>query len=141
MLKPTSGTVDAASTSTAAGMSACEKSSPNMAIATIKSMKVRARPYAMAKRQMPSRCVSLRTVLPSPLVADVEALSAEVDENVFQRWLGCAAAMKAANLIRGAVRKHTAAIHHQDPIAQRGGLIHVMGAEQHRYLSLLPKHL
>ena len=61
MLKPTSGTVDAASTSTAAGMSACEKSSPNMAIATIKTMKVRARPYAMAKRQMPSRCVSLRT--------------------------------------------------------------------------------
>jgi hypothetical protein len=44
MLKPMSGTVEAASTVSAAGMSACEKSRLKIQIATSSTTNVRARP-------------------------------------------------------------------------------------------------
>jgi hypothetical protein len=60
MASPMRGTVEAARTASAAGMSACEKSRLNMAAAASRTTNVRASPYPIANRQMPNRWVMRR---------------------------------------------------------------------------------
>ena len=49
--------------------------------------------------------------------------------------------MLIAKLCRCPVRQHASVVHHQDAIAQRGSLVHVVRAEQHRHLALRAQHL